>query len=77
MGRNGNVQRTTPWREQSNELPLRFATWNVRSMLNAEGPIETAATSKLVAEDRKVDLVVHQLGRFGIEAAGLQETKWF
>ena len=30
-----------------------------------------------MAEGLKLDLVVHQLGRFGIEAAGLQETKWF
>ena len=56
----------------------RFASWNVRSMLDTEGSIETARQGRdmLHAEDRKVDLVVRELGRYNIKVAALQETKW-
>ena len=46
-------------------------------MLNADGPLETAAVSGHVVEDRKVDRIVGELARFRVEATGLQETKWF
>ena len=56
----------------------RFVSWNVRSMLDTEGSIETARQGRdtLHAEDRKVDLVVRELGRYNIKVAALQETKW-
>ena len=55
------------------------ATWNVRSLLDSEGPIETARQRSEVdrVEDRKIDLVVRELGRYGVKVAALQETKWF
>ena len=48
-------------------------------MLDAEGSVETArqGTDARKAEDRKVDLVVRELGRYGVKVAALQETKWF
>ena len=55
-----------------------FASWNVRLMLGTEGSIKTARQGRdtLHAEDRKVDLVVRELGRYNIKVAALQETKW-
>ena len=56
----------------------RLASWNVRSMLDTEGSVATAKQGRdtLYAEDRKVDLVIRELGRYNINVAALQETKW-
>ena len=60
---------------------VRFiGTWNVRSLLDSEGPIEVARQSPAchqISEDRRVDLVIRELQRYNISAAALQETKWF
>eukprot|EP00117_Sycon_ciliatum_P003195 scpid32106/ scgid8092/ len=56
---------------------IRFATWNVRTLVNADGSVETAARRGRVSEDRKINLVVREAERLGLEAIGLQETKWF
>ena len=58
---------------------LYAATWNIRSLLDTEGPIETARqrSEEKGAEDRRVDLVVRELDRYGVKIAALQETKWF
>ena len=47
-------------------------------MLGVDGSTETAIQSRdtIHAEDRKVDLVVRELDRYGVKVAGLQETKW-
>ena len=54
-------------------------TWNVRSLLDNEGSIETARQGRESdgTEDRRIDLVLRKLGRFRIKVAALQETKWF
>ena len=51
----------------------------MRSLLDAEGPIETARQGRDAnqAEDRRVDLVIRELSRYDIKVAALQETKWF
>ena len=51
----------------------------MRSLLNSEGPIETARQGREVAqaEDRRVDLVVRELSRYDVKVAALQETKRF
>lgn len=56
-----------------------MASWNVRSLVDLEGSIETARQrSELVdAEDRRIDQVVRELERYRIKVAALQETKWF
>lgn len=41
-----------------------FATWNVRSLLDDEGSIETArldSDCRQLAEDRRIDLLVREL----------------
>ena len=55
----------------------RVGTWNVRSMVDTEGPIEVASQNAKRGEDRKVDQVVCNLERYGVMVAALQETKWF
>lgn len=78
-------------RTERNELQL--ASWNVRSLVNVSGPIETAfvrqeysnfKNSNLTIskknkniDDRRIDIVVNELKRLRIEVAGLQETRWF
>ena len=56
----------------------RFASWNVHSMLDVEGSVETARQGRDTAhaQERKVDLVVRELDRYAIKIAALQETKW-
>ena len=55
-----------------------LASWNVRSLLDVEGSLETARSRDEVknAEDRRADQVVNELQRYGAAVAGLQETKW-
>ena len=55
-----------------------LGSWNVRSLVDCEGPVETARQSATAeGEDRRIDLVIRELGRYQVVAAGLQETKWF
>ncbi len=56
---------------------VQFASWNVRSLLNSSGSLATASARGKTSDDRRIDVVVDELGRLGIEAAGLQETRWF
>ena len=58
---------------------LHLGTWNVRSLLESEGPVETAHQRSEIreAEDRRIDLVIRELKRYNIKIAGIQETKWF
>ena len=55
-----------------------FASWNVRSMLDVEGPLETARRGRDTshAQERKVDLIAREIDRYAIKIAALQETKW-
>ena len=55
----------------------RAGTWNVRSMVGTEGPIEVASQRNVRGEDSKVDLVVSELARYDVVIGALQETKWF
>ena len=71
-----NARRT---KHKQKSLVWCFASWNVRSLVDVEGSIETARKSGEMenAEDRKVDQVVRELGRYEIVVVALQETKWF
>ena len=50
----------------------RLGSWNVRSLLDAEGPVETAKQGRdaALAEDRRIDQVVSQLSRYKVSACG-------
>ena len=56
-----------------------LASWNVRTLLDTTGSIETARQRCDLsdAEDRKIDQVVDVLEDYRVTVAALQETKWF
>ncbi len=56
-----------------------MASWNVRTLWDVEGSIETAMgfSDRSVVDERKVYQVLSELDRYGAVVAGLQETKWF
>ena len=56
-----------------------IGTWNVRTLLDMDGSIETAKRSGdvSVTDERKIDQVVSELDRYDIVVGALQETKWF
>ena len=49
----------------------------MRSLLDAEGPVETARQGRdtVDGEDRRIDLVIRELMRYNIKVAALQEAK--
>ena len=56
-----------------------LASWNVRTLLDVDGSIETGRQRDdiQVVDERKIDQVVDVLGRYKVDVAALQETKWF
>ena len=59
---------------------LTVACWNMRSLVQNEGSIETATTrpgARGVAVNRKADLMVQELKRYQISITGISETKCF
>ena len=76
--RSSRVQHSTAFKTK-NASSWRIASWNVRSLLDSEGPVETARQGRdtVHGEDRRIDEVVKELCRYGVKVAGLQETKWF
>ena len=66
-------------KKQNQGLIWYLASWNVCSLLEREGPIETARKCREVADakDRRIDQVVGQLERYCLVVAAQQETKWF
>ena len=76
VGPSKNAHRT---KQRRKSLVWGLASWNVRTLLDVEGSLETARSCDEVgnAEDRRIDQMVGELGRYGVVMAGLQETKWF
>jgi len=59
---------------------LTICSWNIRFLLEISGDIRISRrnsppSSSIV--DRKLDLLVGELQRYGISVEGVQETKWF
>ena len=48
--------------------------WNVRSLLESEGPVQTASTRHQVADDKKMYRIIQIFKRLGLEIVCLQET---
>ena len=48
-------------------------------MVDTDGPVEVASAKVdgQRGEQRKVDLIVNEMKRYGVKVAALQETKWF
>ena len=59
---------------------LTVACWNMRSLVQNEGSIETATSrpgARGVAVDRKAGLMVQELKKYQISITGISEIKWF
>ncbi len=66
------------WRRRGRTGEVRVASWNVRSLVESEGSVDTACVrGNVVVEDRKIVRVVRDLQKYKIDIAGLQETHWF
>ena len=53
------------------------AFWNVRSLIETDGPVETVRQCPEAAgEDKLTDLVIRELCRYQVSVGILQETKW-
>ena len=75
MARTGNLSARGKRRRQVGRS-WRVASWNVRSLVEGEGPIATGAVTGKVAEDKKIHVIQH-LSRLRIGVAALQEMWWF
>ena len=66
-------------RKQKQSHSWRVGTWNVRSMVDTEGPIAIASRRQngQRGEDRKVDLIVRKMKWYSVKIVGSQEAKWF
>ena len=58
-------------------LSWHLGSWNERSMVDTEGPVEIENSRGDRGEDRKVDLIVREMRRYNVKVTTLQETKWF
>jgi len=55
-----------------------FASWNVRTLLDADSLMETKHSAEsVISDERKSNQVIEELKEYNIYLAGLQETKWF
>ena len=77
QGESSNVAHRT--RQKRGSCVWYMATWNVRTLLDMEGPVGTARHScdMSVVDERKIDQVISELDRYKVSVAVLQETKWF
>ena len=75
----GDISNNAHRRAKQRRKAWYFGTWNVRSLVDSEGTVETAKLSseKNESEYRRIDLVIRELNRYDIKVAALQETKWF
>ena len=56
---------------------LRFGSGNILSLVERNVPLETAAFSGRVVEDKKRVRVASEMKRVNVAAAGLPEIHWF
>ena len=56
---------------------LSIGCWNMRTILEAEGPIEFKPGNRGVAVDRKVSLMIQELKKYSVNLTAISETKWF
>ena len=60
-------------------IHVYVGSWNMRTLVEAEGPIETSVArpgGRGVTVDRKATLMVREFKKYGVQLAGISETKW-
>ena len=65
---------------QKKQCQLNVGCWNMCTLVEAEGPIETSVlrpSGREVTIDWKASLMVHELKKYKVSAAGISEMKWF
>ena len=65
---------------QRTKRQLSIGCWNMRTLVEAEGPIETSVSrpgGRGVAVDRKVTLMIQELKQYSVNLTAVSETKWF
>ena len=64
----------------SRHSKLSVGSWNMRTLMKSEGPIETSFArpgGRGVTVDRKASLMINKLKQFKVNIAGISETNWF
>ena len=61
---------------------LIVGSWNVRTLVESSGDLRICRKRQVLGKrsevvDRKLDLLVWELKRYGVSVAGIQESKWF
>ena len=91
LGQNSN--RHSSRRKQTSKRNIVAATWNIRTLVESAGgdkrisrsrtqpigdgtTINSEGTNQHLV-DRKLDLLVSELRRYGVSVVAIQETKWF
>ena len=67
-------------REQRKQCQVSVGCWNMQTLVESEGPIETNVATprgRGVTVDRKVSLIVQELKKYGVSVTGISENKWF
>ena len=54
-----------------------LSSWNVRSLSDVEGSLETAKQGTGNSKDKRIDLVDSVLDKYKVVVGALQKTKWF
>ena len=79
-GRAGPGPKQGHGQRRRKQCPLRVGCWNMRTLVESEGPIETSVArpgGRGVPVERKASLMVGELKRYGVNVTGISETKWF
>ena len=69
-------------RSRSRRSDLVVGSWNVRTLVECLGDVRVCRKHQVLGErlevvDKKLDLLVGELRRYGMSVVGVQESRWF
>ena len=69
-------------KKRNHRSDLVVGSWNVRTLVECSGDMHICQKRQVIGErvevvDRKLDLLVGELKRYGVSVAGIQESRWF
>ena len=76
-GRANLRKKKSSCQEQRKHYQFQAGCWNMQTLVESEGPIETSVarpSGRGVTVDR---LMVQELKKYGMSVTGISETKWF